>query len=154
MPDDLGPSANDFVVAGDSSRAWSGRLGRYVTEFEKDKAIRVDSEESLSGLLRLYALPIPKPAADDVRLEAQRRIVRLTGASDFSSCIVKQLNALMRVGEINDKQARGETLTAQEQAEATGLRNLAAMVKAIRAASNAMEPNPPSDYTSDARWPA
>ena len=96
----------------------------------------------------------PPVTADRVRAEAQRRIIILTGASDLNSCVIKQLNALMRVGEINDKQARGEALTPQEQAEAVALRNMAAMVKAIRAASNVMEPNPPADYTSNARWPA
>ena len=95
----------------------------------------------------------PAPTATSVRNEAQRRIIALTGASDLTSCIIKQLNALMRVGEINDKQARGETLSEQEQTEAVSLRAMANAVKAIRAASNAMEGNPPADYADDGRWP-
>lgn len=93
------------------------------------------------------------PSADDVRAEAQRRIIALTGATDFNGCIVKQLNASMRAIEITDKRVSGALLTPAEEKEAAALQAFADRIKAIRAASNAMEPNPPSDFTSDERWP-
>ena len=96
--------------------------------------------------------PLP-PNADDVRKEAQRRIISLTGASDLMGCLIKQHNANMRATELNDKRISGGTLDAQELAEADALRSLASAIKAIRAASNLMEDNPPPDYADDGRWP-
>lgn len=95
----------------------------------------------------------PAVVADDVRAEAQRRIIALTGATSLDGCLIKQLNALMRGTELVNKRASGGTLTAEEEAEAAALQAMADAVKAIRAASNAMESNPPSDYASDERWP-
>jgi hypothetical protein len=92
------------------------------------------------------------PTIDDVRLEAQRRIIALVGATDLMSCLVKQLNANMRANELNDIQQARE-FTQQESAEATYLRSLATQIKSIRAASNVLEPNPPSDFNDNKYWP-
>ncbi len=89
---------------------------------------------------------------DDVRAEAQRRIIAVTGATSFDGCLVKQLNAVMRATELTNKKASGGTLTAGEVAEATALQALADQIKHIRACSNVMEQNPPTDYTDNARW--
>ncbi len=94
----------------------------------------------------------PDPTANDVRVEAQRRIVALVGATDVQSCLIKQLNANMRANELNDIQHSRE-LTVEEAAEANALRSLAIQIKAIRAASNVLEPNPPQDYTDEKYWP-
>ncbi len=96
--------------------------------------------------------PPPPPTTEDVRAEAQRRIIALVGAKDLNSCMVKQLNANMRANELNDIQHSRE-LTTEEAAEAQVLRSLAIQIKAIRAASNVLEPNPPQDYTDDKYWP-
>ena len=88
---------------------------------------------------------------EEVRAEAQRRIIALTGARDMEHCIVRQLNALMRAGELVRKEAMSG-LTPEEAVEAGQLQGLADGVKAIRAASNVMEPAPPADYDDDARW--
>ena len=93
------------------------------------------------------------PTADDVRAEAQRRIMLLAGAASLDACLIKQLNASMRATELVDIKASGGTLTPEQQAEATALHAFADAIKAIRAASNAMEASPPVDYASDARWP-
>jgi len=93
------------------------------------------------------------PTADDVRAEAQRRIVLLTGAASLDACLIKQLNASMRATELVNIKASGGTLTAEQDAEAAALQAFADAIKAIRAASNAMEASPPVDYASDARWP-
>jgi len=90
-----------------------------------------------------------------VKAEAQRRIVALTGKVALIDCMIKQSNANMRANELNDKRVSGGTLTAEEEAEATALRNLAIAIKAIRRASNAVELlDPiPLDYTADGYWP-
>jgi hypothetical protein len=95
-----------------------------------------------------------KPAltANDVRAEAQRRIIALVSATDLMSSLIKQLNANMRANELNDIMHTRD-LTAEETAEATALRSLATQIKAIRAASNVLEPNPPADFSDTKYWP-
>jgi|GEM_PF-5875227 len=91
-----------------------------------------------------------------VKGEAQRRIVALTGKVALIDCIIKQSNASMRATELNDKRISGGVLTAEEEAEVTALRNLATAIKAIRAASDAVEIMTPIplDYTANIYWPA
>lgn len=99
---------------------------------------------------------VPPITAAQVKAEAQRRIILMTGAPDFNSCIVKQLNALMRVGELNNKLAMGDTLTEAEAVEAVALQAMANAIKAVRASSNTIEAlSPiPADYADNARWTA
>jgi uncharacterized protein YnzC (UPF0291/DUF896 family) len=68
--------------------------------------------------------------------------------------MIKQSNANMRANELNDKRVSGGTLTAEEETEATALRNLATAIKAIRSKSNDIElMDPiPLDYTADGYW--
>jgi hypothetical protein len=89
-----------------------------------------------------------------VKAEAQRRIIALTGRMALMDCMIKQSNANMRANELNDKRISGGTLTAEEETEATALRNLATAIKAIRAKSNDIElMDPiPLDYTADGYW--
>lgn len=99
----------------------------------------------------------PKPVSvADVKGEAQRRIIALTGTSDLIACMIKQSNANMRANKLNDKRLSGETLTAGEAAEAIGLRGMASAIEAIRDASNAIEASLPATMSAlltDARWP-
>lgn len=99
--------------------------------------------------------PVPAPVTTTahVKGEAQRRIVVLVGATDLTSCLIKQLNANMRANELNDIRHE-RPLTPQEEVEAAALRGLAAQIKHIRDRSNvieAMQPIP-SDYTADSYW--
>jgi hypothetical protein len=89
-----------------------------------------------------------------VKSEAQRRIIAITGQTDLIACMIKQSNANMRANELTDKRVSGGTLTAEEELEATALRNLATALKAIRAASNVIElMDPiPLDYCSNTYW--
>jgi hypothetical protein len=91
--------------------------------------------------------------ADMIRTEAQRRIIALTGAADLQSCLIKQLNAQMRATELVNKRALGAVLSEAEEIEAAALQALADGIKAIRAASNELEADPPQDYADDAHWP-
>jgi hypothetical protein len=94
----------------------------------------------------------PLPTAENVRTECQRRITAIVGApGNLEAAIIKQLNALMRAVILtNNKHSR--ELTAQELAEEAALTNLANCIQALRARSNALEPNPPADYTNDSYW--
>lgn len=95
--------------------------------------------------------PATPPTAADVRVECQRRIIALVGATSLDGCIIKQLNANMRANELNDIRHTRD-LTAEEAAEAEALRDLAAAIKAIRAKSNLIEGTPPADYKADSYW--
>lgn len=92
------------------------------------------------------------PTVDFVRGEAQRRIVALTGASDIVGCLIKQHNAQMRATELTLIKAQGGSWTPEQAAEAAALQGLADRIKAIRLASNVLEPNPPADYADDKHW--
>lgn len=93
-----------------------------------------------------------KPSVDDVRAEAQRRIIALSGATTLEGALVKQMNAQMRASEIINKKLGGETLTAEEQAESIALQAFADKIKTIRKSSNLMESDPPEDFLDDSRW--
>lgn len=87
-----------------------------------------------------------------VKDEAQRRIIAMTGASDFNGCLVKQLNALMRATELANKGAAN--WSAEEAAEAAFLQRMTDTIKSIRAASNAIEAMRPipDDFAADKYW--
>jgi hypothetical protein len=142
-----------WIIGGDASRAWSSATAGWVSRWPAERVTRIASEAELSEVLRGYGLRGPLVTAADVRAEAQRRIIVLTGAADLNGCLVRQLNALMRATELTNKVASGSKWSASEAAEAARLEALAAAIKAVRAASNLLEPEPPADYTSDAHWP-
>lgn len=95
--------------------------------------------------------PVPV-TADDVRREAQRRIIALTGATTLEGCLIKQLNASMRATTLVNKKASAIALTEAEQQEAAALEAFAAAIEHIRVKSNAMEGSPPADYRDDSNW--
>ena len=139
-----------WIIAGDDTHAWSSAANAYVGDWPEDQVTRIASGAELNDVLAVYGIRGPLVTADHVRAEAQRRIVAATGASDLNGCIVKQLNALMRATELAAKGA--DTWTAAEAIEAGRLQAPADKVKAIRAASNVMEPKPPADYADDHHW--
>lgn len=147
------PDSWFWVVNGDDSRAWSSESCSWVTSWDPARVTRINSEEDLNWVLGAIGRRGPHVTADMIRAEAQKRIIGLLGARDLNGCLTKQLNALMRATELANKRAIGNDLTSDEAAEAEHLEAMASAVKAIRAASNAMEPNPPQDYTSDKHWP-
>jgi len=112
-----------------------------------------DADAARALIAESRAAPDPGPTATDVRAEARRRILARVGARTFDDAMARELNALMRASDLHDKRLSGEALTAAEETEADALRALAADIRAIRAASNAMEVAPPDDYADDARWP-
>lgn len=148
------PSNWFWVVGGNTSRAWSSASSAFVENYPEDRVTRIASEADLSEVLRPYGLRGPFTSPVDVKAEAQRRIITLTGTTSLIDCMIKQSNANMRANELNDKRIRGEILSDTETAEAQALRALAATIKAIRAKSNeieAMSPIP-SDLSNDGLW--
>lgn len=149
--------ADWYWIAGDGpdGQAWHSAVGGYVaaTDADPERTTRIIDEVELTDVLRLYGLSGPRPTAEDVRAEAQRRIIALTGATTLTGCMIKQLNANMRANELNNTLATGGTLSAAEAAEASALQAMATAVKAIRAASNVIEAAPPTDYRDDSHWP-
>ncbi|MDX2158995.1 MAG: hypothetical protein SFW09_21030 [Hyphomicrobiaceae bacterium] len=94
----------------------------------------------------------PARTADDVRREASRRMQALLGARDAA-----HLDLLIANGSreaIRLLRLRTERPWTGEEAErAERLEMIDLMIEAIRAASNALEADPPPDYASDAHWP-
>lgn len=151
MSRDYDPTDWYFLLP--DGRIYSTARRGFVDVGDGEATSMIDSVARIIEVLGRAGVPQLAPLnAWHVRAECQRRILALMGARDLQHCIIKQLNANMRANALNDKQARGETLTAQEQAEAATLRALAAAIEGLRACSNAMEPDPPADYSDNARW--
>lgn len=112
------------------------------------------AQQQADALDVIDAIDINEPTTKDIKDEAQRRIIALSGATSLNDCIVKQLNASMRASELINKKAEGGTLTTEEQVEEAALKALADGIKLIRAKSNeieAMTPRP-ADYTNNSLW--
>ena len=97
--------------------------------------------------------PATAPTTEDVRAEARRRIRFALRAESDAAALLVQVKALERVSSLHDRRLSGETLAADDLAFLDLARTKRAEVEAIRAASNAMERNPPADFASDQRWP-
>ena len=63
-----------WIVAGDTSRAWSSAAGAYVTEYPDDRLTRIESEASLNDVLRPYGLVLPSPSPDDYAAAIQAHV--------------------------------------------------------------------------------
>lgn len=153
MLDAFTPSNWFWIVGGDETCAWSSAANAYVTTWDQARQTRIATEQELSEVLRPYGLRGPYVSADDVRAEAQRRIIVLTGQQDIIGCLIRQHNAQMRATELTLIKAEGGAWTPEQAAEAAALQSLALQIKAIRAASDVLEPNPPANYQDDSLWP-
>lgn len=132
-----GVSETEIVLLPDDWRPPDGPRGSWV----------IENGNIVSDAVKAAQLRLPL-----VRLEAQRRIIALVGATDLQSCLIRQLNANMRANELNDIRHERQW-TEQEATEAAALRVLADQIKAIRAASNVLELAPPEDFADDRYWP-
>ncbi len=131
---------NDLVLQDDSDGN-----GPYIRDWD---AVKLGPKPTAAELDAAAGTAFANQAAADlVRAEAYRRIVAL--APEW-----KQRNMTARGLELTRKELAGGTLTAAEQAEAAAITAAWDAVKAIRAASDVLEANPPADYTDDSHWPA
>lgn len=110
------------------------------------RLIRDGNPDADVAPLSIVEYAAPSPTTDSVRAEARRRIL-----SAFPEW--KQANMTARAVELVDKLVRGETLTDAEADERAAIDAAWGWIKAVRAASNALESDPPSDYAADAHWP-
>jgi hypothetical protein len=137
-------------------------LMKYVATFgdESIEFQRLDTAEMFRQLGRIpqNAVIARVPDADDVRAEAQRRMMRFVGARSAADLANKISNAIREATRLNDARLSAAEGTGPAPSEAdtlrsTQLRQADAAIEAIRAASNAMEAQPPSDFDDDGHWP-
>lgn len=103
------------------------------------------------GVVRLPAALLAV-SADDVRAEASRRMQALVGARDAHHLEIIIANGTREAVRLL-RLAGERAWTPEEAMRAALLEQLDAGIEAIRAASNAMESDPPTDYAADNRWP-
>ena len=104
-------------------------------------------EESRTAVYDLVQIDI---SSDHVRAECQRRMILLVGARDARDLEVKISNASREAIRFLRKGV--DNWTPDESARAAQLEAFDAAIERLRACSNAMEADPPADYTDDARW--
>jgi hypothetical protein len=113
----------------------------------------IDYQALLASGVGIAPFAPPPPTAADVRAEAARRMQLLVGARDARHLDVIVSNGTREAIRLLRLRAEREW-TAEEGTRAAQLQQLDTAIDAIRAASNAMEAEPPADFASDARWPA
>lgn len=93
--------------------------------------------------------------ADDVRAEASRRMQALVGARDADHLAIIISNGTREAVDLQNRRLiSGTPWTVAETRRAAELKRMSGAIDAIRAASNAIEGNPPADYDNDGYWPA
>lgn len=150
-------------VGGNSSRFWSSAVGGYIPAQQLPDGAHftaIASEVELAEVLRPYGLAVPTANADDVRKECARRMRVFLGTRDDEHTAIVLSNASREAIALNDQKlsflagdAGATDWTAEQTAQSNRLRGANTAIDAIRAASNAIEPNPPVDYKNDLYWP-
>lgn len=146
--EDFNPADWYWIVAGDTSRAWSSAQGRYVTAIPFDRATRIVSEAELCDVLRGYGLPGPAPTDADVTAEYRRRLFEILGADDMAHA------GFIRADDTSELHALRsiETPTAEQTARRVELEARDAAVLALIDRYNAIPSPPPVDFRSDEYW--
>ncbi len=63
-----------WIVGGNEARAWSSAAGAYVAEWDAERVTRIDTEQSLTDVLRPYGLTLPAPTQADYAAAIQVHI--------------------------------------------------------------------------------
>ena len=117
-------------------------------------------EQGTGRLVETVAAESLPASAEDVRAEAQRRMIARLGARDVAHLEVIISNGVREQGRLQAIRtgipglAAPRDWTAEETARAQVLWAADVAIEAIRSASNAMEQSPPDDYAADLHWPA
>ena len=101
-----------------------------------------------------FSPPDPDPVnVEQVKDEAQRRILALTNSPDIMHCLIKQQNLTARGVELARKEVRGG-LTSGEQEEVRELETIFATIRTIRIRCAELEETDelPADYTDNKHW--
>lgn len=91
-------------------------------------------------------VPTPVPVSVQIKAEARRRILAVF--PDW-----KQTNMVARGVELVRIKAEGGAWSTGEAVEAAALDAAWAWIKSVRAASDALELDPPADFAADQHWP-
>lgn len=120
------------------------------TEFPAGKA--VPGMMLVDGILQNP--PPPPPTVEDVRAEAQARMIALLGARDAAHLEILISNGSREAIRLIRKGA--ENWTPEEAIRAAQLEAIDAAIEAIRSASNAIEAMVPipADFADNGYWPA
>lgn len=111
----------------------------------RDYAALQASGAIISGYAR------PAPTSEDIRMEAQRRIMASFGARDAAQlAIVISNNSRAAIRMLLKNKGK---LTKAQAAQVVELERLDTAIKAIREASDILEANPPANYHNDKYWP-
>ena len=97
----------------------------------------------------------PPPTLDDVRREAQKRMIKLVGARDPEHLALIISNGLRESARLLRKEVDGVALTTTETTRKQTLMQIDATIEAIRTASNTLEAMTPVpvNYRDDSWWP-
>lgn len=91
-------------------------------------------------------------SAENIKKEAERRIIKRTESADLFRSIIKQLNSNMRYLELLEKRIDGHTLTGKELSDLTRCKALNRDITEIYEISNELEQNITEDFKSDKHW--
>lgn len=94
--------------------------------------------------------------ADDVRLEASKRLQTFFSARDAANLEIIIINGVREATQYHNLERQGVVWTGQQAYRALVLAVSYDFIEEVRAASNVMEAmNPiPDDYDADSRWPS
>lgn len=99
-----------------------------------------------------FSAPVAQaPSVDQVRAEASRRMQVLVGARDAEHLSVILSNGSREAIRLIRKGA--DAWTETEVVRAAQLESVDAAIEQIRASSNLIEENPPTDFKQDKHWP-
>lgn len=76
-----------WVVGGDARRAWSSRLGSYVSDYPSDRVTRIASEADLGGVLRQLGMSSPAPEMVDYQNAIQSHVDSTAVSRSYDSGI-------------------------------------------------------------------
>jgi len=142
---DAPPPAGPHEAAIRSNGAWSivpdyrGTV-HYLSDGSRHEIAELGVEPPPGALSDPPAPPWAKLQADRIdvfRTEAGQRISALFGGKTQFDLVYAEINANSRVNELNNKLAKGQALTVDEQAELDAIQLKWDRVKLIRAAENA-----------------
>ena len=116
------------------------------------ESVTVNQKQAVSEFIAAFDPTAPIP--DDVRAEAQRRMIILVNAKNSDDLNIKIQNGLREAARLLQKEIDGITLTQAEIDRKNQLKQIDAAIENIRAKSNILEVmNPiPSNYTDDSWW--
>lgn len=76
-----------WIVDSDESRAWSSAASAYVATWDADRTTRIDSEQSLSDVLRPYGLRGPHVSQEDYVLAIEAHVDEMARKKAYGGAV-------------------------------------------------------------------